>query len=455
MNFMRVTVHGPAMFYRARKKVIGSTLILLFDRVLGVILNIVVLAALVKSYGPADFGKWSYVQTAVQMAAPFLALGAEPILMRELVRKPLERTEILGSAALMLFCASILVSVFPLAFIALVNTGDSELLRLATLMTLANIPNAILVIEAAFKAEMRPLPIVIARSLALTTSAAVKITLCLWHVSISYIGAATAIEAVVLGGVLIATYQASGHQIARWQVNRDRIIFLGRQCLPAMASAVVVMLFFRINHLLLAGVASFDEVGRYALAFSAVQFLGLLPWAASTSLYPNLVRLHETDPAAFRQNVGWMFWLFSLLGYLATACLMLVAPFLEPMLSAKYHGVGAVLIAMSLNTVFTYSATARAQVINITNATHLHFISSLAGLAVLLPTSLLLIPKWGAVGAAIGVTVATFISGIVTTAFLPQVRSIARLQLRALALLPPPRMPRREDASPANSVRSA
>ena len=106
MNFMRVTVHGPAMFYRARKKVIGSTLILLFDRVLGAILNIVVLAALVKSYGPADFGKWSYVQTAVQMAAPFLALGAEPILMRELVRKPLERTEILGSAALMLFCAS-------------------------------------------------------------------------------------------------------------------------------------------------------------------------------------------------------------------------------------------------------------------------------------------------------------------------------------------------------------
>ncbi len=186
-------------------------------------------------------------------------------------------------------------------------------------MTLANIPNAILVIEAAFKAEIRPLPIVIARSLALLTSAAIKIALCMSHVSISYIGAATAVEALVLGLALIATYQASGHHIAKWRIDRHRILFLCRQCLPAMASAVVVMLFFRINHLLLAGISTFDEVGRYALAFSIIQMLALLPWAAATSLYPSLVRLHETDHVAFRQNVAWMFWIFSLLGYLATA----------------------------------------------------------------------------------------------------------------------------------------
>jgi O-antigen/teichoic acid export membrane protein len=436
-TFVRLAISRPLMFYQGRKEVISSTLILLGDRMLGVLLNVVVLAALVKNYGPADFGKWSYVQTAVQMVAPFLALGAEPILMRELVRKPSERAEILGSAALMLFCASILASLLPLAFIVLVNPGDSELRRLAVLMTLANIPNAILVIEAAFKAEIRPLPIVIARSLALLTSAAIKIALCMAHVSISYIGAATAVEALVLGLALIATYQASGHRIAKWRVDRHRILFLCRQCLPAMASAVVVMLFFRINHLLLAGISTFDEVGRYALAFSIIQMLALLPWAAATSLYPSLVRLHETDHVAFRQNVAWMFWIFSLLGYLATASLVLIAPYIEPMLSAKYHGVGAVLIAMSLNTVFTYSATARAQVINITNATHLHLIAALTGLAVLLPISMVLIPKWGAIGAAIGVTVASFVSGIATTIFLPQVRSIARLQLRALILLPP------------------
>jgi O-antigen/teichoic acid export membrane protein len=132
-----------------------------------------------------------------------------------------------------------------------------------------------------------------------------------------------------------------------------------------------------------------------------------------------------------------MFWLFSLLGYLATACVVVIAPYIEPMLSAKYHGVSTVLIAMSLNTVFTFSATARAQVINISNATHLHLIAALVGLVVLVPTSMMLIPKWGAVGAAAGVTFASFISGIVTTAFLPQVREIAGMQLRALLLLPP------------------
>jgi O-antigen/teichoic acid export membrane protein len=434
---MKLAIHRPAMFYQAKKEVIGSTVILLGDRVLGVILNVAVLAVLVKNYGPADFGKWSYVQTAVQMVAPFLALGAEPILMRELVRRPHERSEILGSGAIMLFGASLLASLVPLAFVTLVNPGDSELRQLAILMTLANIPNAILVIEAVFKAELRPLPVVIARSLALVTSAAIKIALCLSHVSISYIGAATAIEAFVLGLALIATYQASGHHIAKWRVDRHRIQFLIRQCFPAMASAVVVMLFFRINHLLLAGISTFDMVGRYALAFSIIQFLGLLPWAAATSLYPSLVRSYETDQIAFRQSVGWMFWLFSLLGYLATACLVIIAPYIEPMLSTKYHGVSAVLMAMALNTVFTYSATARAQVINITNATHLHLISALTGLVVLLPTSMLLIPRWGAVGAAAGVTLASFISGIATTAFLPQVRSIAGLQLRALVLLPP------------------
>jgi len=223
-----------------------------------------------------------------------------------------------------------------------------------------------------------------------------------------------------------------------------------------MASAVVVMLFFRINHLLLAGISTFAEVGLYELAFSIIQMLGLLPWAAATSLYPSLVRLYETDHVAFRQNVGWMFWIFSLLGYLATASVVLVAPYIEPMLSAKYHGVSTVLIAMSLNTVFTYSATARAQVINITNATHLHLIAAITGLVVLLPISMVLIPKWGAVGAAIGVTTASFISGIATTAFLPQVRSMASLQLRALILLPPPQViSRRETLHRADGQEAA
>jgi O-antigen/teichoic acid export membrane protein len=437
MTTMRSAIARPASFYRAKKDVISSTFLLLCDRVLGVVLNVIVLAVLVKNYGPADFGKWSYVQTAVQMVAPFLALGAEPILLRELVRKPLERAEILGSAALMLFGASIIASLLPLGYIAIVNPDDEVLHQLALLMTLANFPNAILVIEAAFKAEMKPLPIVFARSLALLISATIKIALCVWHAPISYIGAATAVEAVVLGGALITTYRASGHRVSHWCVDRHRMMFLARQCLPAMASAVIVMLFFRINHLLLAGIGTFDEVGLYALAFSGIQFLGLLPWAAATSLYPNLVTLHERDQSAFLKNVGWMFWLFSLLGYLATACVVVIAPYIEPMLSAKYHGVSTVLIAMSLNTVFTFSATARAQVINISNETHLHLIAALVGLVVLVPTSMMLIPKWGAVGAAAGVTFASFISGIVTTAFLPQVREIAGMQLRALLLLPP------------------
>jgi PST family polysaccharide transporter len=189
----------------------------------------------------------------------------------------------------------------------------------------------------------------------------------------------------------------------------------------------------------LAGIATFDEVGRYALAFSGIQFLGLLPWAAATSIYPSLVAMHEKDQAAFRQNVGWMFWLFAVLGYVATACVVFIAPYIEPMLSAKYHGVAAVLIAMSMNIVFTYSATARAQVINISNATHLHLIAALVGLAVLVPTSMFLIPRWGAVGAAIAVTVASCVSGTLTTFFLSQIRNIAGLQLRALLLLPPPK----------------
>jgi O-antigen/teichoic acid export membrane protein len=361
--------------------------------------------------------------------------------MRELVRWPLDRARILGSAALMLFIASILVSALPLLFLAWANPGDKQILQLGLLMTLANVPNAILVTEAAFKAETNPLPVVIARSLALVVSATIKILLAMAHVPISYIGVATAVEAFVLAGSLIATYELSGHRITAWRADRHRTIFLVRQCLPAMASALVVMVFFRVNHLLLANMTNFVEVGRYALAFSGIQFLGLLPWAAATSLYPNLVKLHTEDAIAFQLHVGWMFWLFSLLGYMATAAIIVLAPYLEPLLDSKYHGVSAVLIAMSLNTVFTYSATARAQVINITGATHLHLIASVIGLFALLPITLLLIPQGGAVGAALGVTFATGVSGVATTFFLPQVRPFTGLQLRALLLIPPPRAP--------------
>src|ERR1700733_1068125 len=94
MRFLRYVIE----MIRARFDHIKLTGFYLAERVYGIGLSFITYAIFVRSYGPALIGSYSYALTVMQFAVPFLAVGSEGVIIREIVRRSRPLGEIMGSS---------------------------------------------------------------------------------------------------------------------------------------------------------------------------------------------------------------------------------------------------------------------------------------------------------------------------------------------------------------------
>jgi O-antigen/teichoic acid export membrane protein len=438
LHRLRGAVRRKADLIRDKKHYFVSTGLYFFERIYLLAIGIVLYALLARSYGPETMGVFSYAQTLVSFAAPFLATGAEAIVVRELVRNKDDRNVVMGGAFALITTSTVVVTALPLAYAFFAPGSNALAFKLAVILSLAFIPNGLLIIEHFFKSEMKAAAIVLPRAAVLTVSGLTKIVLAWKGYPITAIATVAAAEAFGIAFAFLISYLRHGQSPLRWRISRAEAVMLFKQAFPAMTSAVVILLFFRVNHVLVAQLSSYTELGKYSAAFQMVQLTGILPLALFSTIYPRLVTLHGSNSAYFHRIIGWLYFGFALLSYLICAATYLFSDFaIHLLLGPKFAGAGSVLSVLIFSSVFTFLASVRAQEINIYNVPAYHLINAFIGLAVLVPISLFLIPRYGAVGAAWGATAGCFVSGVLTSFIFPRTRAAGFAQLRALVLIPP------------------
>ena len=87
-----------------------------------------------------------------------------------------------------------------------------------------------------------------------------------------------------------------------------------------------------------------------------------------------------------------------------------------------------------MSTLCNFSAAVRAQFIFIANRPNLHVVNALIGLVTLIPANLILIPRYGAQGGAAAVTIASLVSGILTSFLFVETSPFGRRQIWRLVL---------------------
>ena len=89
---------------------------------------------------------------------------------------------------------------------------------------------------------------------------------------------------------------------------------------------------------------------------------------------------------------------------------------------------------LSASTLVNFSGAVRGQVIFIANRPNLNVVIALVGLAVMVPANLLLIPRYGALGGAAAVAIASFAASMLTSFLFAETGWVGRLQFRRLFL---------------------
>jgi len=423
-------------FLPTNRLVLGSSALYALERFFASLVAFFVFVVLTRSYAPDVLGRYSYAIAVIQLAAPFLASGIEPVVVQTLIQAAPERDRILGSAAFVVGLASTLAALLPLAYIWAAFGPNTPVGRIAMLAALAFAPGFLLVIEHALRVDARALPIVTARVTATLVGASIKVWLAFDGAALQTLALALPFEAA-LHAALLTVFARGSTRVSTWRISGTRARAVLRAGAPLVASTLLVTFFFRLNYALMANASTFTEVGYYALAFNVLVIAATLPNMLMTGLFPWLVRLAQADRARFEVVIARLLRVAAIAGYLAFALAWLLGPWIIPAVFGAKYGPASDAVALALLAcVFAASGSVRACVINVDGRYRYHYLSALIGLAVLVPAAVLLIPGHGARGAAAAIAVGCLGSGVLSSFAFGPLRPYARWQILALLLIP-------------------
>jgi len=379
----------------------NNTLWLFSDRLVRMGVGLVVGVWIARYLGPEGYGLLSFAGSYVMLFSALALFGLEALVVRELVNDAANRAAILGTSFLIRLASGVLAYLLAVATILVLRPGDSLALLLVALLGSSLLFQASEVVDLWFQSRVASRYTVMVRIAAFLVSSAAKLACVLAGASLTAIAIATAVEALLVACGLVFVYLRKAERLSSWRWDGVRFRSLVRSAIPMVLSGVVLMIYLRIDQVMLGALTSEAEVGFYAAAVRISEVWYFVPAAIVSSLFPRIVELRASDQSLFEQQLQRLYNLLAFLGYAVALPVTLLAPWLVQLLFGSAYQPAAPLLAVLIWAgLFA----------NLTVARNAHFIAldwgraqlwtASAGAIANILLNLLLIPRYGAMGAA-------------------------------------------------------
>lgn len=398
------------------KKYFTNTSWLFIEKVLKLIISFFVNIYIIRYLGPKDFGILSYAVSFVGLFAAIATLGLDNILVRELVRFPDEKENLLGSA----FSLKLLGAVLSILFISITLLIISETkfdVLLIYIISASTIFQTFNVIDLFFQAKVEIKYSAYAQFYALIFSSLIKILLIIAGASLVYFAVITSVEYLLIGMGLIVTYKKRGHKLSRWKFNTNTAIGMLKDSWPLILSGLVIAVYMKIDQVLIKKMLSDSEVGYYAAAVRISEAWYFVPLAICTSLFPAIINAKKVNEIIYFNRLQKLYDILTWLSLIIAVPFTLFSGYIiKVLLGPEYFPSAAVLTIYIWAGIPVFLGVASSQYLINENLTKISFYRTLTGMIINVILNLIFIPLWGIIGSAfatlISYTIATFSIGL-------------------------------------------
>lgn len=411
----------------------NNTLWLFSDRLIRMGVGLVVGVWIARYLGPDGYGLLSFTGSYVMLFSAVALFGLESLVVRELVLTPSASATILGTAFLIRLASGALAYLLALGTIMLLRPADRLALVLVAVLGSSLLLQASEVIDLWFQSRVASRYTVMVRIAAFLASALAKIVSVMAGASLTVVVVATAAESLLLSCGLLLVYRLRGGQLTSWRWDAIRFRALVSSAVPMVLSGIVLMVYLRIDQVMLGALAAETEVGYYAAAVRISEVWYFVPAAIVSSVFPRIVELRASDELQFHRKLQRLYNLLAFLGYAVALPVTLLSPWLVQLLfGAAYRPAGPLLSVLIWAGLFA----------NLTVVRNAHFIALDWGRAQLWTASagavsnvvlnLVLIPRYGAMGAAVATCLSYWVAAHGACYVTRSLRPAAAMIVRAL-----------------------
>ena len=382
--------------------------------------------------GPVQFGQYSFALAFVTIFGVVGALAVDANVVRDIVKEPLAKNEILGTATFLKFLGGLLAAALCMVAIIVLRPEDAVMKWLVIILAAGIMFQAMETIALWFQAQVQSKYTVWAKNIAVLIMASVKVTLVLLNAPIVAFAWAGLAEAFLSTLALIIVYHMSGQRISTWMLDLHRAKVLLRESWPLLISALTAVLYLRMDVVMLGEMHSEAAVGIYGAATRISEAWYFIPMALVASLQPSIMQAKEHSEELFQARLRNIYNLMSALSIsVATVVTLFADKLVRLLFGQSYEAAGPVLVVHVWAAVAVSLGVASSQYLIVENLQKISMYRTTIGLLCNLGLNLLLIPKHGALGAAFA-TLISYSFATISMGIFVQGRQQTVMMLRSL-----------------------
>jgi PST family polysaccharide transporter len=433
-DFMRDRVAGRQNL----QKLIGNTGWLFADRMLRIGIGLVLGVWIARYLGPDQFGLFSYAGAFVSLFSIFATLGLDGIVVRELVREPDVKNGILGSAFALKLAGSGITLLAAVSAIVILRPADTLVHQLVAIIAAGTIFQSLDTIDLWFQARVESRYSVYARSSAFLLVSALKVVLILKNAPLIAFAWAGVLELLLGAAGLALAFRLNGQHLLAWKLSLPKIRQTLKECWPLALSGLAVLLYMKIDQVMLGQMLDNKAVGVYSAAIRISEVWYFIPISIVASVTPSLIEAKKLGGATYRYRLANLFRLMSAIALGIAVPMTFASGYVAKVLYGnQYEGVAPILAIHIWAALFVFLGVAQGPWNINENLTSLALIRTVIGAGANVILNILLIPRFGPIGAAIATTVSYALSAVVLNAFSRKTREIFKLQLSSMLMIRP------------------
>lgn len=398
-----------------RSRLFSNIAWLFADRVVRMGVGLLVGVWVARYLGPADFGLLNYVMAVTALFVTIGALGLNDIVVRDLVSRPAETGEILGTAAGLQLAGGALAFVSAMAAIVIMRPGEPQTWAIMALFAISLLGQCGDTVRAWFESRVQSRNVVWVANGVFAGATLLRIGGILAGLPLAWFALISGLELLLTSVGLIVLIRRTGRDgpeaMANWRFSKARALQMLKGSWPLALSGIAITLNMRIDQVMLGQLLDDKAVGLFSAAVRLSEVWYFIPVAIVASAFPFIAG--QSDQAVadrrWRQLYGGMFWLSVAAGVFAT----LFGPWIIRLLfGAAYAGAGGILVIHIWSGFNVALGLVWSRWIVLENQPRIQLVVQTLGAAINIGLNLLLIPHLGVIGAAWATLASYWISGL-------------------------------------------
>ena len=416
------------------RKYLANTSWLLSEKIIRIALNLAVTALLARYLGPAKFGILSYAQSFVALFAAFATLGLDQIVTRDLVQGKKNVNQLLGTCFILKVLGGL--SVILILFFTTGFTEPDSLTRwMIIIISFTALFQSSSTFIIYFQAIVKSKNIAIAQSLSMIIASCFKLALLLNNASLIWFAIALAVEQLITLVLLITVYLINGKTPFTWRYNGAMAIDLLKESWPLIFSSVVIVLYARIDQVMINEMLGEVAVGHYAVAVRLSEATSFITTIIITSLFPAVVKAKEKGVDVYERTMQNVLNVIVLINIFIAICTMFISDGLITLLfGIEFLAAATVLNIHVWGILFAGLGVACTRWLILEGLQRYRLYRTIMGVIMNVVLNYYLIPDYGIEGAAVATLISQISASYIGNLLSKKTRYIFKLQTKAMFL---------------------